>query len=61
MVPKGTIQASKRGKQHTVLLSYDAYEPQGYEPQMHDNPKSIVIVSYLDSLTNSSQIAFKTH
>lgn len=40
MVPKSTIQASKRGKQTIVLPSYDAYEQQ-QQTAWHHNPNAV--------------------
>ena len=43
MVPEGAMQASKGGKQPTVLSSYDAYEPQ-QQPAWCHNPKCVAVV-----------------
>ena len=41
MVPEDTIQASKRGSQPTVILSYDANEPR--QPAWHHNLKGVIV------------------
>lgn len=41
MVPEGTTQASKAGRQPTVLASYDTYKTQQW-PTRHNNPKGAV-------------------
>lgn len=56
MIPEGTMQSSKEGKQPTVLASWDGYEPH-YLSAGHDNPKgdsssmhTLVTNSFLTSL-----------
>ena len=61
MVPEGTVQASKGGKQLTVLYSYDAYEPH-QKLAWHDNRKDRYFSSMLPMIVNNSfLIGLKTY
>lgn len=58
MVPEGSTQACKGGKQLRILPSYDASEPQQW-PAWHNSPKGVVIAHIPWQETNSSLIVLK--
>lgn len=43
MVPKGSMEDSKQGKQPKVLPSYDVYELQQLLPECQENHKGAIV------------------